>query len=348
MSLPSETLTISSNLEPQGEPDVEKSSYLSDLDIIIVNYNTQDLLKACLHSVFASQCNFRLRVVVVDNASKDASVAMVQDEFVPFHPNLTLLASRTNGGFSYGNNLALRQVCSLPELDQSKTSATKQLYVGCQPQARYVTLLNPDTVVPPDAFQKMYDFMETHPKAGVVGPKLVRGNGLLDLACRRSFPTPQVSLYRMLGLSKLFPRNPRFARYNLTFRDPDQLYEVDSVSGAFMFIRGEAISQVGILDETFFMYGEDLDWAFRIKAQGWQVFYNPTTTVIHYKGESSKQRSAGAIINFYHAMYVFYTKHYASQTFFLLNWLILFGIVAKGALTLLINFFRLKERKRVS
>ena len=115
-----------------------------------------------------------------------------------------------------------------------------------------------------------------------------------------------------------------------------------------MLVRGAAIAQAGILDETFFMYGEDLDWAFRIKAHGWKVFYNPATTVVHYKGESSKQRPAGAIINFYQAMYVFYRKHYAAHTFFVLNWLIIFGIVAKGGLALSINFFRPKERRRVS
>jgi len=317
--------------------------YLSDLDIVIVNYNTKDLLRACLHSVFDSRCDFRWRVLVVDNASKDDSAAMVQNEFVPFQPHLSFIQSQQNGGFSYGNNLALRKICPMPP-----AGPHNPLYVGCQPQARYILLLNPDTLVPPAAFQQMYDFMQTHSQAGIVGPKLVRGDGQLDLACRRSFPTPSVSLYRMLGLSKLWPHHPVLARYNLTNRDPNQLYEVDSVSGAFMLLRSEAIAQAGILDETFFMYGEDLDWAFRIKAQGWKVFYNPATTVIHYKGESSKQRSVGAIVNFYQAMYIFYRKHYAPHTFVLLNWFIIFGIVAKGALALVVNFLRPKASKRVS
>ncbi len=332
---------------PDHEPLIARvhdtSGYISDLDIVIVNYNTKDLLRACLHSVFASLCDFRWRVLVIDNASKDDSAAMVQNEFVPFQPNLTFIQSRQNGGFSAGNNLALRQICPMPS-----SGSPDPLYIGCQPQARYILLLNPDTVVPPDAFQQMYDFMQTHSQAGIVGPKLVRGNGQLDLACRRSFPTPSVSLYRMLGLSKLWPSHPVFARYNLTNRDPNQLYEVDSVSGAFMLLRGEAIAQAGILDEAFFMYGEDLDWAFRVKAHGWKVFYNPATTVIHYKGESSKQRSVGAIINFYHAMYIFYRKHYAPHTFVLLNWFIIFGIVAKGLLALVVNFLRPKASRRVS
>jgi hypothetical protein len=190
--------------------------------------------------------------------------------------------------------------------------------------------------------------MEQTPEAGAMGPKLVRGSGKLDLACRRSFPTPEVSFYRMLGSSKFFPKSRRFARYNLTFLDPDTLYEVDSVCGAFMLVRGEALAQVGYLDEKFFMYGEDLDWALRIKNQGWKVYYNPATTVLHLKGESSKQRSVGAILNFYQAMQIFYDKHYAKKTFFLLNWIIYLGIWGKAGLALAINYFRPKERRRVS
>ena len=320
-------------------------NYKSDLAIIIVNYNTVTLLRACLQSVFSSQCNFRWQVYVVDNGSQDDSVAMVRAEFEPQHPNLTLIASPNNGGFSYGNNLALRQLCPLePDRPLSKND----LYTGCRPEARYIVLLNPDTVVPPDCFQAVYDFMEAHPEAGVMGPKLVKADGSLDLACRRSFPTPEVSFYRMLGLSKLFPKSRRFGRYNLTYLDVNQMYEVDSVCGAFMLVRAEAISQAGILDEAFFMYGEDLDWAYRIKQQGWKVFYNPVTTVVHYKGESSKKRSTGAILNFYHAMLVFHGKHYAGQTFFLLNWLIYFGIYAKGALALARNALRPRAKRRVS
>ena len=330
------------------------NGYKSDLDIVIVNYNTAALLRECLKSVFANQCDFRWRVWVVDNGSSDNSVDMMRAEFEPHYPQLTFIASQKNGGFAYGNNLALRQICPrLPDETLARAVShpardEEALHIGSLPEARYILLLNPDTVVPLNCFQTVYTFMEDHPVAGVMGPKLVKGSGLLDLACRRSFPTPEVSLYRMLGLSKLFPKHPRFARYNLTYLDENQLTEVDSVCGAFMLIRAEAIQQAGILDEAFFMYGEDLDWAYRIKQRGWQVFYNPATTVIHYKGESSKQRSTGAILNFYDAMLIFYRKHYARQTFFLLNWLIYFGIYGKAALALVRNAFRPKDRRRVS
>lgn len=335
-------------------PAQHRPNFISDLDIIILNYNTVDLLRACLESVFASQCNFRWRVFVVDNGSHDKSTEMVRAEFEPLHDNLTLIASPVNGGYAFGNNLALRLICPLPpKADPANLSPAEQverklLHVGSQPQARYILLLNPDSIVPPDAFQVVYDYAEAHPLVGVVGPKLVKANGELDLACRRSFPTPEVSLYRMLGLSKLFPQSRRFGRYNLTYLDVNKTAEVDSVVGAFMLLRAEVIHQAGILDEAYFMYGEDLDWAYRIKSRGWKIIYYPATTVLHLKGESSKKRSYGALINFYQAMIVFYRKHYARQTFFLLNWLIYLGILGKGSLALLQNVLRPGARKRVS
>lgn len=329
--------------------------FISDLDIVILNYNTAALLRACLRSVFASRCDFRWRVFVVDNGSGDGSAQMVRDEFGPFHDNLTFIASPINGGYAFGNNLALRLICPLPPETVSMTAFAfptesieqQLLHIGSQPQARYILLLNPDSIVPEDAFQTVFNYAEQHPEVGVVGPKLVKANGELDLACRRSFPTPEVSLYRMLGLSKLFPKSPRFGRYNLTYLDVNQTTEVDSVVGAFMMLRAEVIRQAGILDEAYFMYGEDLDWAFRIKSLGWKIMYYPGTTVLHLKGESSKKRSYGALLNFYQAMLVFYHKHYARRTFFLLNWLIYTGIVAKGSLALLRNALRPSARKRV-
>jgi len=280
-----------------------------DLSIIIVNYNTWDLLKDCLTSIFNNQTDISYRVVVVDNASSDGSAAMVKEQF----PQAELIASEINGGFAYANNLGLRHVGFDGE-------------GGPQPHAsRYAVLLNPDTILPPAGLAEMIKFMDTHPEIGAVGPKLVRLDGSLDLACRRSFPTPKVSFYRMTGLSKLFPRSRIFGRYNMTFVDPDELLEVDSVVGAFMMVRREAIAQVGLLDETYFMYGEDLDWAYRIKAKGWKIFYNPAVTVTHVKRASS-HRSPKAQIEFYRAMDIFYRKFYAAKTPFWLHGLVVIGI----------------------
>lgn len=290
------------------------------LSAVIVNFNTRDLLRACLQSVEKSEDAPSLELFVVDNASSDGSAAMVAEEF----PWANLIRSEDNRGYAYANNLALSR-CS----------------------GEYWLLLNPDTVLPPGALRQMVDFMDAHPEAGVAGPKLVRQDGCLDLACRRSFPSPEVSLYRMLGLSKLFPRSRRFGRYNLTYLDPNQPAEVDSVVGAFMMVRATAARQVGILDERFFMYGEDLDWAFRIKAVGWKVLYNPEVVVLHYKGASSRRHSQKAIVEFYRAMDIFYRKHYAKGTNLLLGSLIVAAIWTKCALSLAINCLRPPEARRV-
>jgi GT2 family glycosyltransferase len=177
----------------------------------------------------------------------------------------------------------------------------------------------------------MLDFMAKHPDAGAAGPKLVRPNGSLDLACRRSFPTPEISFYRMIGLSQLFPHSRRFGRYNLTYLDPNQVTEVDSVVGAFMLVRGEAIQQAGLMDESFFMYGEDLDWAYRIKAAGWKIYYNPTVTVLHVKKASTRQNPR-AQVEFYRAMDIFYRKHFAAQTPWWLHYLIVSAVSLRSKL----------------
>ncbi len=296
-----------------------------DLAIIIVNYNTRDLLRQCLTSVYASRGRFTFEVCVVDNASSDGSAAMVQAEF----PQVRLIQSPRNGGYAYANNLGLR---AFGFDDPDRLSPTATL-----PQ--FALLLNPDTVLPPAALADMLAFMAEHPTAGVAGPKLVLLDGSLDLACRRSFPTPQISFYRMVGLSRLFPRSRRFGRYNMTYADPDQVTEVDSVVGAFMLVRGEAIRRAGLLDESFFMYGEDLDWAKRIKDSGWKVYYNPAVTVQHVKRAASRF-SRKAQVEFYRAMLIFYRKHYAAHTPFWLHGLVLAGIMLKGGLALVADVMR--------
>ena len=288
-----------------------------DLAIIILNYNTVDLLRDCLRSVFASDTHLRYHVCVVDNASTDGSVAMVQKEFPAVH----LIANRVNSGFSAGNNDGLRwfgfDAASAPDAADKNSVA------------RYALLLNPDTLVPPVSLGAMVRFMDERPEIGVSGPRLRRLDGSLDRACRRSFPTPQVSFYRMVGLSKLFPNNRHFNAYNMAFYAEDAVHAVDSVVGAFMLLRREAIAQVGLLDEGFFMYGEDLDWAKRIKDVGWEVWYNGQVEITHVKEAASRQSSKSRI-DFYEAMWIFYDKHYRRQTNWWLDKMIVLGIVVKG------------------
>jgi len=282
-----------------------------DVGIIIVNWNTRDLLRDCLKSIAASEGDLSYRVVVVDNASPDGSADMVRQEF----PDVDLIASQSNDGYTVANNKGLR----LLGFDQA----------GSDMAPRYALVLNPDTVLPPNALCEMVAYMDADPTIGVAGPKLVMLDGNLDLACRRSFPSPEISFYRMVGLSKLFPRSRRFGRYNLTYLDPDIETEVDSVVGAFMLIRREAIQRVGLFDETFFMYGEDLDWAYRIKQAGWKVMYNPRVQVTHVKRAASRQ-SRRAQREFYRAMLIFYRKHYRATTPWWLHSLILTGLLLRG------------------
>jgi GT2 family glycosyltransferase len=292
-----------------------------ELSIIIVNYNTRDLLRDCLHSIYSSQGGFHYEVIVVDNCSPDDSVEMVQQEF----PQAKLIASEINRGYAYANNLGFRQA-----------------------RGHYLLLLNPDTVLPPAALQGMLDFMEEHPDAGVAGPKLVLADGSLDLASRRSFPTLDVAFYRLVGLSKRYPNSPRYNRYNLGYLDPNQVAEVDSVVGAFMCIRREALDQAGLFDERFFMYAEDIDLCYRIKVDhGWKVYYNPAVVVTHYKAQSTRKRFARMTIEFYRAMWLFHKKHFARRTFFLINWVTALGLIGLCGLALTINFLRPPEKRKV-
>ena len=279
-----------------------------DLAIVIVNYNVADLLRRCLTTVFASEGSFTYRVCVVDNCSADDSVAMVRTEF----PQVELIANEVNVGYPAANNQGLRA-----------------LGVEGDAPPRYALLLNPDTEVPPYAFSRLLAYMDASPEVGVVGPRLVKPDGSLDLACRRGFDSMSALVYRMVGLSRLFPRSHRFARYNMTYLDEHQLAEVDSVVGAFMLVRAEAICEAGLLDDRFWMYGEDLDWAKRMRDAGWKVVYNPAVTVLHVKRASSRQNPR-AQVEFYRAMLLFYYKHYRGSTPFWLHWLILLGIALKG------------------
>jgi GT2 family glycosyltransferase len=283
---------------------------VTELGIVVVNYNTRDLLRDCLQSLDANR-GVEFETYVVDNGSPDGSADMVRDTF----PQVHVIASPTNGGYSYANNLGLRVILSL------------------DPVPSYALLLNPDTVLPPDALARVIEFFCAHPDAGIVGPKLVKADGKLDLACRRSFPSPQVALYHILGLDRRFPSSRRFARYNLTYLDEDATAQVDSVVGAFMMIRVRALQQAGLLDETYFMYGEDLDLALRIKQHGWNTYYYPAVQVQHVKRAASRG-SARAQYEFWRAAYIFYRKHYAARTAFPLRAAIVCGLALKGRLKL--------------
>ncbi len=266
-----------------------------DLSIIIVNYRTYKLTKQTIESVISKNHPFNYSIYVVDNSSGDGSLEKLGEDFQDKVDDglVEFIANPENKGFSHANNLAIQRSSS-----------------------KYVLLLNSDTEVQGDCLEKCLDHMAADEKIGALGCKILLPDGNLDKASKRSFPDVTVSFYRMTGLSSLFPKSKRFGRYNLTYLDENRTYEVDSLSGAFMLVRREVIDQIGLLDEDFFMYGEDIDWCYRIKQAGLKVVYYGGAQITHYKGGSG--RDSKALYEFYNAMWIFYDKHYRKEN----NWIV--------------------------
>ncbi len=276
---------------------------MKDLSIIIVSYNTREFTLSCLESIYQNNPDrYSLEIFVVDNASSDGTVEAIAKKF----PRVKLFANNENRGYAAANNQAISQT-----------------------NADYVLLLNSDTLVLENSLEVMIDFMKNHPEVGASGCKLVLPDGSLDLACKRSFPTPETSFYHAVGLSKRFPRHQRFGHYNLSYLNENETHEVDCLVGAFMMVRREAIEEVGVLDEQFFMFGEDIDWCYRIKQVGWKIVYFPKAVTLHYKGTSCKRNIWKATYEFHRAMLVFYNKHYRNKYNPLVRALIYFGIGVK-------------------
>lgn len=270
------------------------------LSIIIVNYNVKAFLENALYAVQRSLAGIESEVIVVDNASDDGSVEMIQQKF----PSVRLIVNENNVGFGSANNRAMSVA-----------------------QGEYILLLNPDTVVQENTCSVMLDFMNSHPEVGIAGCKVLNPDGTLQLACRRSFPTPWIAFTRVVGLSTLFPASKLFGKYNLTYLNPDEPHEVDAVSGSFMIVRRQVYEQLGGFDEQFFMYGEDLDLCYRAKQAGWKIFYTPATQIIHYKGESTHRSDIDEVKLFYDAMRHFVRKHFPRNIF--LDFLFHIGIAGR-------------------
>ncbi|MCB0402284.1 MAG: glycosyltransferase family 2 protein [Flavobacteriales bacterium] len=256
------------------------------LSIIIVNYNVRFFLEQCLLSVFKAVQHLDAEVFVVDNTSTDNSVDMVRKKF----PQVRLIANTENVGFSRANNQAIRIA-----------------------KGEYILLLNPDTVVEEDAFEKCIEFMDANPDAGGLGVKMIDGNGIFLPESKRGLPTPAVSFYKIFGLSILFPKSKRFSKYHLGYLKENEINEIEVLSGAYMWMRKSVLDEVGYLDESFFMYGEDIDLSYRITQAGYKNYYFPNTRIIHYKGESTKKGSINYVFVFYNAMIIFSKKHFAKN-----------------------------------
>lgn len=282
------------------------------LTVVIVNYNVKYFLEQCLKSVQEAGKNIDMEVFVVDNNSVDGSVEMVRNHF----SEVQLITNKENVGFSRANNMAMRRA-----------------------RGKYILLLNPDTVVEKDTFEKSVAYMNQNPKAGALGAKMIDGQGRFLPESKRGLPTPSVAFFKITGLSKLFPRSRIFNRYHMGYLDKDQTHEVEVLPGAFMLMRKSALDEVGLLDEDYFMYGEDIDLSYRITQGGYKNIYFPETRIIHYKGESTKKRSVNYVFTFYNAMIIFARKHFSGRHARIFSFLINLAIYLRAGLALLQRFW---------
>jgi hypothetical protein len=270
------------------------------ISVVIVNYKVPDCLRDAIRSVLDAELAEQTELVVVDNASGDNSKELITSEF----KNVNWIQLKNNVGFGKACNIGV----------QSSSG-------------KYVLLLNPDTVIAKDTLKVAVDFMQSHPQAGLMGPKILNQDGSLQASCRRGFVTPLVAFYYFTGLSRLFPKSRHFARYHLTFMNENESAIVDAVSGSFMFIRRTLFDQLGGFDEQFFMYGEDIDLCWRVREKGYEVWYHPLTQIIHRKGQSSTRSPLRSRFAFYEAMIIFSKKYRHIRGGFFPDWLIFIGIV---------------------
>lgn len=283
------------------------------LSIVIVNYNVKYFLEQCLHSVLKACAGLSYEIFVVDNNSVDGSNEMVRQKF----PEVKLIANTDNKGFSKANNQAIREC------------------VG-----EYILLLNPDTVVEEDTFRKVILFMDEHADAGALGVKMIDGRGKFLPESKRGLPTPWVAFYKMSGLASLLPRSKVFGRYHLGYLDENKIWPVDVLAGAFMLLRRSVLEKIGLLDEDFFMYGEDIDLSYRVTKAGYQNYYFPEARIIHYKGESTKKSSVNYVFVFYNAMIIFAKKHFSPGHASTFSVLIKIAIYIRAGLAILLQFIK--------
>ncbi len=283
-----------------------------DLSVVIVNYQTFDLTKNTINSILEYDYPFSYEILVVDNASSDDSLSKLKDYF---KGKVKFIASAENNGFAAGNNQALAIA-----------------------KGRYVLLLNSDTILWENTLENIYDYMEEHSDVGACGCRVLLENGELDKACKRSFPNVKNSFFRLFHI----PTNSKDDNYNLDNLPDDEIYEIDCLTGAFMFIKSEALNQAGFLDETFFMYGEDIDLCYRIKKSGWKIVYYGKSKITHLKGASSKKQKSKLIYEFYRAMYIYYKKHHAGESSIIINIVVYIGIALLCILKLFLNIFKKK------
>lgn len=260
------------------------------LSIIIVNYNVKYFLEQCLKSILASNIAFNYEIFIVDNNSTDGSIEYLKGKFP--QSNIHLIENKTNPGFAEANNQAIKLA-----------------------EGEYILLLNPDTIVGENVLSNVCRFMDSEPQSGAVGVKMIDGSGQFLPESKRGFPTPWASFCKIFGLASIFPKSVFWGGYNLLYLDEDSVHQVPILAGAFMMIRKEALDKAGLLDEAFFMYGEDIDLSYRIEQAGYKNYYLPER-IIHYKGKSTNKNDSKYTNAFYGAMQIFYSKYYPHDKLF--------------------------------
>jgi GT2 family glycosyltransferase len=283
------------------------------LSVIIVNYNVKFFLEHALLSAQKAAKGISAEIIVIDNHSIDGSVALLREKF----PDVITIANDKNAGFAKANNQGIKMA-----------------------KGEYVLLLNPDTVVEEDTFEKCIAFMDAHLDAGALGVKMLDGKGNFLPESKRGFPSPSVAFFKAFGLTRLFPHSKLFAHYYLGHLSESDTCEAEVLAGAFMFIRKKVLDEIGLLDETFFMYGEDIDLSYRILKAGYRNYYFPETRIIHYKGESTKKGSLNYVRMFYNAMIIFARKHFSGSKAGLLTALLQVAIYFRGMLSLLADVLK--------
>jgi GT2 family glycosyltransferase len=287
------------------------------LSICIVTYQTRSYLQACLRSIYQHPPDGNYEIIVVDNHSDDGTVEMLNDEF----PEVGVIENAGNLGFTAPMNQALRKG-----------------------EGKYLLQLNPDTLVHPQAFNSLIDFMESQPEVGICGPKVLNTDGTLQKPCRRGESRPWAVFTYFLGLSSLFPKSKLFGEYLMNYKDEDETHEVAGVSGSCMLIRREVINPIGYLDERFFAYQEDADYCFQARRSGWKICYVPTARITHYGGQGgSRVQPYRSIYEWHRSYWLYYRKNLAGDYFFLFNWLYYLAMLVKLAITLFANLVR-KEK----
>jgi GT2 family glycosyltransferase len=282
-----------------------------DLSICILSYRARDFLENCLRSIADSGFGGTSEIIVVDQNSQDGTSEMLQDGF----PQVKMLQTQKNEGFTRPMNRAMRAA-----------------------QGRYIALLNPDTIIHPGAFERLCAFLDSHPQAGIVGPKVLNPDGTLQAPCRRGDSRPWAVISYFTGLSKLFPTRAFFNGYLLSHLDGDQTNQVDGVSGSCMLVRREVVEQIGYLDEIFFAYQEDADYCLRARKAGWKIYYYPEAQITHFGGQGgSRVQPYRSIVAWHKSYFLYYRKHFAKDYFFLSNWLFYVAMGVKFVLAITKN-----------